>query len=1130
MIRNLAMVTMVLFQVGGFGLFLPSLYGDASRIFSGLADMKQKTWTQEQGLPGNSVECLLQTRDGWLWIGTRDGLARFDGVRFTIFNGRTPGFTDDAILDLAEDGEQNLWIATKKGLYRKQGGHFTKFTSTNGLVNDCVTQLKVGRDGSLWVATQGGLSHFGGDGFTQFPFVETIGDQAGQQMIRHQISAVTEDTTGTLWLATEGGLYQFDPNQKLFVSVRQNPVPVYLDQLGPTRAVFADRNGNIWCGTDRVLSWLMAGAWQQFHLESDESDSRLYHIRQGPDGTIWIVHAGQLLRMEGEVPVHEENRLGLGDSYITDLLFDREGLIWVSTRYRGLACFSPTTLRVFTTRDGLCHNTTTSVCASGNHGVWVGTAKGLMQWRDGNFVFPEGTPSARRWNCRSVFEEPNGDVWVAAVETSRMTTKVLSREGSSYRLLNVMASANEPSAFLCDHRERLWIGGRTSLSCFVPGFQSNAWEAPNVVTSTAYAKRPFSWNFSAELTRKANPSIVLAEFSNNVWRAVNSVANPFTNWTSWSLAPAELVADLPIRLGQRLSAYDARWLLEDKQGTLWVGTWAGGLNRIREGLVDVFSKRDGLADDQVRALYLDEQDALWIGTSHGLSRISKIQDLKNPPQIVSFTTREGLPDNVVNQILEDSTGHLWIGCSAGIYRVARTDLDLVASRRAARVECLLLDEQDGMLATDTHSGSQPNACKTADGRLWFTTGYGLVMVDPARITRRSSMPQVFIERIQTGGKWIELLDSIPSERGQFPAGTRPSLPLGAADNQSGLIFPSTQAIQLPAGSGDSLAIQFTALDYSAPHRLRFRYRLIGVNSEWREAIERRSVSYANLKPNTYRFEVQACGRDLIWNTPQTSLAFAITPFIWQTQWFKILVFSITTSLAFVLVFWRFRILGRLHTFEKAQMLLTERDRMARDLHDDLAGDLVRIVMLDTNLSGSRPAEIARGALEKLSDLIWATDPNFDALSDLAAYLRLLIHHWTDKQKLSLRLEFPERLPPQRVTNHFRRQLTLVVKEALSNAVRHGQPSQITVGLQISPSDGKDALQVLMIWIQDNGRGFDPCFPASESIPRPSQSGRGLRSMRQRVEDLGGELSIESASGKGTTIRLSVPLSPNPNPP
>ncbi|MEK7678380.1 MAG: two-component regulator propeller domain-containing protein, partial [Verrucomicrobiota bacterium] len=1046
-------------------------------------------------------------------------------------------------LALAEDLSGNLWIATKKGLYRKQGGVFTKYTTAEGLVHDHVAGLHVARDGSLWVATHGGLNRLKDGVLTGYPLTETVHNVNGEPEAYHQILTVTDDSAGNTWVGTVWGLKQFDTVADRYRPVWSSPLLRVRIFPAPTQVVFVDRGGFLWCGTEDVLVRREGDSWREFQFEADGGDIRLRRIVQAADGTIWVVRAGKLFHLQGDTLVREDERLGLADSYVTDVLFTREGIVWVGTRFRGLQCLRPATLRVFTTRDGLCHNGVMSVSPSRVGGLWVGTERGLMRLHNGNFVFPEANGPVTELVCRAVFEESNGDLWVGTSLGPGGHIYCLEKGPAGYRRLRAPNTAQEHAALFEDGHRRLWVGGRAGFACLLPDDVAKL-QGREDYNPVETLHRPSRWIF--EPSRIVKPTMTFSvEFATNLWRYVGGGV---PGWMPLSAAPAEYLADAPIRLDQHLSSYDVRAILEDRHGDLWFGTWGGGLNRVRDRRIDVFTARDGLAGDRIQALHQDAEGVLWIGTTEGLSRQDTQPSTFNPQRFFSFTTAHGLPDNRVNQILEDDAGHLWIGCDEGIYRVAKRELAEVAAGRAARVECLLLDEQDGLLGGQTHSGSQPSACKTPDGRLWFATPHGLAMLDPARVSRRDSQPKVFIERLRVGDASIELLDEPDGAVKGARSSGRESAHSSLQRSQSRLTSAATlqgSKVQLSAGSGRSIEFEFTALEYFAPKRLRFRYKLEGFDQHWQDVGSRRTAFYTNLKPGQYRFEVRAGGRDGRWTDPGTSLAFIIAPFFWETRWFWAGSGTGVSLFLSGFLYWRFRRWQhrkerekrealteqqRIQHLEHVASLAQERDRLARDLHDELAGELTRIALLEQRDAAALPllrraAEIARAALDSLGELIWATDPSYDTLDNLAAYLRQLTLRIMGDTGLATQFEFPETVPPRRVTAQFRRELVLLVKEALTNAARHAGATAVTVGLKLTPKDGNGSPDRLELWVQDNGRGFDAtCVPAELSAR--GNAGHGLPNMRRRVTNLGGEFSIEATPGQGTVVRARVPLPEN----
>ncbi|MEK7674554.1 MAG: triple tyrosine motif-containing protein, partial [Verrucomicrobiota bacterium] len=557
---------------------------------------------------------------------------------------------------------------------------------------------------------------------------------------------------------------------------------------------------------------------------------------------------------------------------------------------------------------------------------------------------------------------------------------------------------------------------------------------------------------------------------------------------------------------------------EDRHGDLWFGTWGGGLNRLRDRRIEVFTIRDGLAGDRVQALHQDTEGVLWSGTTEGLSRQDPQPSTFNPQRFFSFTTAHGLPDKQVNQILEDDAGHLWIGCDEGIYRVAKRELAEVATGRAARVECLLLDEQDGLLGGETYSGSQPSACKTPDGRLWFATPHGLAMLDPAHISRRDSQPKVFIERLRVGDAWLELLDEPGGAIKGARSSGRESAHSSLQRSQSRLTSAATlqgSKVQLSAGSGRSLAFEFTALEYFAPKKLRFRYRLEGFDRDWHDAGVRRTAFYTNLKPGDYRFQVIAANRNGVWNEPGASFALHLAPYLWQRWWFHPAWLFAAALAGFGLHRRRIRQIAACQELEKAAGLAEQRALLGADLHDAAGASLCQIVrqceQAESASGDDRFAAVAasaREALEAFDETVWLLKPGNETLDRLALRIIRTGDKLLGSSGLRAQWQMPEDLPALPLKATAQRDLLLIVKESLHNVLKHARATEVC--LQLELADG-----CLKIVIADNGSGFDPAAAPPDR--------HGLANLRRRAETWGGRLEIVSRVGAGTRVEVVVPI-------
>jgi signal transduction histidine kinase len=328
-----------------------------------------------------------------------------------------------------------------------------------------------------------------------------------------------------------------------------------------------------------------------------------------------------------------------------------------------------------------------------------------------------------------------------------------------------------------------------------------------------------------------------------------------------------------------------------------------------------------------------------------------------------------------------------------------------------------------------------------------------------------------------------------------------------------------------------LEFSYTGLFFTAPERVRFKYRLDGLEHEWVEAGARRSVPYSYLPPGDYTFHVTACNDDGVWNEAGASLALTVQPHYWQTWSFHILsaVLAAAALSGLVLFAARRRMRQKLERLEHQQAVERERARIARDIHDDLGANLTRITMLSQSFRDeTEPAEereatldliyqTARDLTRAMDEIVWAVNPRHDSLDSLASYLGKLAQDFLRPAGIRCRLELPMQLPPLPLTAETRHNLFLAFKEALNNVVKHAHASEVRVVLILNGAG-------FTLTVEDNGRGFAPEKLAAAPSPSPDRvaGGNGLSNMRHRLEKLGGKFEIISAPGSGTQVRFSLP--------
>jgi signal transduction histidine kinase len=502
---------------------------------------------------------------------------------------------------------------------------------------------------------------------------------------------------------------------------------------------------------------------------------------------------------------------------------------------------------------------------------------------------------------------------------------------------------------------------------------------------------------------------------------------------------------------------------EDATGAVWIGFQRGGLARYRDGRTDFFTDRDGLPRGSVRALHLDGAGRLWIATSRGgVARVDAPGEPK--PRFVTFGRARGLASENAASLAADRWGRIYVGTERGLDRI---------DPATGNVQHFTAD--DGLAP-----GLIESSFRDRSGRLWFGSSEGLSLLEPVREGPKSP-PAVRITRVT--------LDGV----------RQPLPPLGES------------LVSLPKAAREAapLAIDFGGIDFSPGGRLRYQHRLEGVDRDWSEPSDQRSVVLARLPGGTYRFRVRAIANDGTAGTTAAEVRFAMLPPLWKRPGVLLLLAGAVASLA-----WAF------HRNRLRSALAVERVRMrvATDLHDDIGADLSEIAIL-SELAGGKgehePAmllreigERARGLVDSMSDIVWSTDPGKDDLGSVVQRIRHFAANALESRGIVWSLEAPDRLEDRSLDPERRRQVFLIVKEALANVARHASCTRASVRILAAPEE-------ISLEVEDDGVGFD----ASASSPK----GRGLANMRARAFAMGGTFQAESRPSGGTRILVRVPL-------
>jgi len=550
---------------------------------------------------------------------------------------------------------------------------------------------------------------------------------------------------------------------------------------------------------------------------------------------------------------------------------------------------------------------------------------------------------------------------------------------------------------------------------------------------------------------------------------------------------------------------------EAQDGAFWFGTKRHGLFRWRNGQLDRFTVREGLASDAVWAIHEDAQGVLWLGGERGLTRLEMRNTqrgvLNDAKAAFPFSPEHGLPAEEINQVLEDDFGHLWLGTLRGVLRVRRAALNAVAAGRVEHAPVAVFGIADGMESSETNGERQPAGCKTRDGRLWFPTTRGVAVFDPQALPSDEHPPKVVIEEVVVDGEAV--------------VGCR--LLVAGSAGASAHWQPATCNLQLAPGQARLVRFRYTAPTFVSAERARFRYRLRGQDGRWHDAGGERVAYFTNLDPGDYLFEVTACNAHGVWQETPAQFAFSLAPTFVQTGWFPASLVLGGGLFVGAVALWRLRWQRRSLRAEQAAALADERARIAQDLHDDLGtaltGVALQLDVLRRDLAPSpepasrlgRASTEVRGLAARMREVVWAVNPRCDSVPSLAGFLEQQAEPLLAPAGITPHFEFPDEIPALPLDTHTRHQLALAVREVLTNMVRHSRATDARLSLRVGVGR-------LHLELADNGRGFDPAALNGH--------GHGLTNLRTRLVRLGGACEIQSAPGQGTQVRLSVPLSPD----
>ncbi len=1021
-----------------------------------------KNITIDPGAVKNTIYTINQDSKGYLWFGTASGLNRYDGYDFSIMN-RSPkdtnSLSDNGVVSFYEDKEGILWIGTVDGVlnrYDRKTGKFTHFDlklsdhytilPEPGITEfpvplsradvNTITSIQEDKSDNLWIGTWGtGIIRFNKKTFQHKRFIENNGNEYVLRINKNNIKTLFIDSDGNIWIAS-----MLDGLKKMiYDSVHDRIRFVRYSLLGgrykQVSSFAEDRDRNLYIGTfdggffrlSREMknrskgTILITPLWDAAKKTGAPQSCKIMTMIADKNGNVWLGTYGALLKYDVKRNEISKIELAAGSgndtpANVLSLLEDRTGIIWVGfTLGGGIYKIESNKLKFniinakFPNKKSLNDETVWSLLLDNRNILWIGTEKGGLNKYDrnsGRFAYytKKSGDGSISDNCiRAIKEDRWGDLWLGTYNGGLDYFNKATGEAKSFKADSTAAGAishNQVQAIYIDSTNTYWIG------TFGGGLNRFQLKGRYNGESINFTKFQYDKN------------------------------NPFS-----------------------LSSDKVYTIYEDRQGTLWIGTFGGGLNKFDRktgrfiAYKNIKEDESSIEDDRVLAIDEDSKGNLWVATyGGGLNRFD--------PKTEKFVRYYNENMSVVYSVVEDERNNLWMSTDKGIFKFNYLVHQFTQYHMS-----------DGLQGLEFSGGAYFRSPK---GEIFFGGTNGVNYFYPKSIIDNSQPPPVAISSIKVFNK------SIPAD---------------------------VDVIEL-SYSENFVSFEFASLDFTNPVDNKYAFMLEGYDDNWILTDSKaRVANYINLAPGTYKFKVKGTNSDDVWNEKGAEVTLIIKPLYWQTAWFRIL--AVLGFLGVLYYLFTLRYKGLLE-IEKLKT------KIAADLHDNVGAGLTEISILSEltsnlikggNTSSAKNldtiSEKSRALVDSMSDIVWVVNPKRDSLYDLIVRLKDSYSDTFSAMGMAFKTNNLEEFNSVKLPMDYKQNLYLIFKEAINNSIKHSKCMQLSLDASVE----KDRIELVL---RDDGTGFDV---------DSSMKGNGIVNIKRRAKNIGGELEL-SSSGTGTVIKFT----------
>jgi ligand-binding sensor domain-containing protein len=773
----------------------------------------------EQGLSNNSITSILQDKSGFIWVGTEDGLNKFNGYTWIIFKHDpqdSSSISFGAVSTLYEDHNGFIWIGIDGGginLYNPYTGTFKHIrhdpSNKNSIVSNHVKCIYEDSKGLFWIATWKGINMYDKikDKWTLFQNVPSNNNSISD----NDVKCIKEDSDGLIWIGTTYGLNSFNKTEQKFKRYFANPSNINSLSSNNIMCISNDANdkNTIWIGTIKGINSINKLNNNILHYSYDESkkglspnDNDIKVILDDHEGTLWLGTFGGGLNAFSKADKHftyfmhsDANFMSISDNYIKSAYKDKEGILWIGTPDGLNALNTNTTPFHYFKNDPkdpstISNNSVWAFYEKDPDHIWIGTKKGLNSFHTRTYLSEE-----------------------RSIQTNPLFTTI--------------------NCLYQDKKSTLWIGTNAGLYNYTSKDKKATLFFPKILHSKV--------------------TFVFEDTDNLIWIGTYDGLFCYTNKTKNAS---------PVRIQATFNNQHFYCGLQDKTGRLWFGTFGSGLfyyDKKKNELIKIQNwpgKSNG-GNHYVITIFSDTDENLWIGTyGEGLYVFNKKQQ-----KIMLYTMNDGLPSNVINGITSDKNKHLWISTNNGISRMNLSPERLDRFRN--------YDKNEGLQSLDFNSGA---AYHDNAGNIYFGATNGLTVFNPDSIVDNEKAPPIIISK-------FKVLEQ------DFPL-------------DSDITYKKHIYLKY---SQNLFSLEFSALSYLAPENNQYAYKLEGIDTGWVRVKNRHYVSYTNLDPGTYTFQIIGANPIGVWNKKGTSLQITIAPPFWKETWFEFLLIILALFILYAII-------------------------------------------------------------------------------------------------------------------------------------------------------------------------------------------------------------------------------------